>query len=218
MAVIPRQPLRSQIRSHLVERLLGGDLEPGSQLNESELSEELGVSRTPLREALLRLEFEGLLHSTPGKGFSVAPLEREEMENLFSLGVELESMALRWSEPLEPETLDELRTINVERADILREGGDRDALVQLDDRWHRLLVSGCTNDQLQESLRLVRNRLYRYVYHFSGERDEVEVAVRDHEEIVEGLEEGDVDRAVERLRKHWAAGKATMRQLMSESG
>lgn len=216
MAVIPRQPLRGQIRSHLVERLLGGDLEPGRQLNESELSEELGVSRTPLREALLRLEFEGLLRSQPGKGFSVAPLERDEMEHLFSLGVELESLALRWSEPVGPERLEELRSLNDERAELLREGNDRDQLVRIDDQWHRLLVSGCDNQQLQELLRLVRNRLYRYVYHFSGEREEVEVAVRDHEAIMDALEEGDVDRAVERLRKHWLAGQVAMREMMSE--
>lgn len=218
MAVIPREPLRGQIRSHLVERLLGGDLEPGRQLNESELSEELGVSRTPLREALLRLEFEGLLRSSPGKGFSVAPLEKEEMEHLFSLGAELESLALRWSEPVDPEILDELRSINDERAEILREDGNRDELVRLDDRWHRLLVSSCANEQLQEFLRLLRNRLYRYVYHFSGEHGEVEVAIRDHEAIADALEEGEMDRAVERLREHWRAGQVTMRELMSDAG
>lgn len=215
MALIPRQLLRGQIRSHLVERLLEGGLEPGSQLNESELSEELGVSRTPLREALLQLKFEGLLRSEPGKGFSVAPLEREEMEDLFSLGAELESLAVRSSDPLGAEVIAELRQINAERADLLRRDGDRDELVRLDDRWHRLLVSGCSNGQLREFLRLVRNRLYRYVYHFSGERSEVEVAVEDHESVTDALEAGDVEAAVERLRDHWHAGQLTMRELMA---
>lgn len=216
MSVISRQPLRSQIRSHLVERLLGGDLEPGSQLNESQLTEELGVSRTPLREALLQLEFEGLLRSTPGKGFSVAPLERDEMEHLFDLGVELESLAIRMAGGADEGTLERMREINEERAGVLRDGGERDELVALDDRWHRLLVSGCDNDQLQEMLRLVRNRLYRYVYAFEGHQGEVEEAVRDHEEIMEALEEGDTDRAVARLQHHWEAGQEAMRRLMPD--
>lgn len=218
MAVIPRQLLRGQIRSHLVERLLEGDLEPGSQLNESELAEELGVSRTPLREALLQLKFEGLLRSEPGKGFSVAPLESEEMEDLFSLGAELESLAIRSSDPLGADAIAELRRINAERAELLRRDGDRDQLVRLDDRWHRLLVSECSNGQLREFLRLVRNRLYRYVYHFSGERSEVEAAVGEHESIADALEDGDVEAAAERLREHWLAGQRAMRQLMAEDG
>lgn len=216
MAVISRQPLRSQIRSHLVERLLSGDLEPGSQLNETQLTEELGVSRTPLREALLQLEFEGLLRSTPGKGFSVAPLEEEEVVALFDVGIELESLALRMGGGVADEQLQELRDINAERRRILHADGDRDDLVRLDDRWHRILASNCGNDQLLELLRLVRNRLYRYVYAFEGQKGEVEEAIRDHEQVADALEDGDLERAVRLLREHWRTGENTMRKLMSD--
>lgn len=215
MSVISRQPLRSQIRSHLVERLLGGDLEPGSQLNESQLTEELGVSRTPLREALLQLEFEGLLRSTPGKGFSVAPLDADEMEELFAVGGELESMALRLAGGVNGGGLEQMRAINRKREGLLRDGGDRDELVELDDQWHRLLVTDCDNEQLRELLRLVRNRLYRYVYAFEGHQGEVEEAVEDHEEIADALEEGDVERAVAKLQEHWRTGREAMRRLMN---
>lgn len=216
MAVISRQPLRSQIRSHLVERLLSGDLEPGSQLNETQLTEELGVSRTPLREALLQLEFEGLLRSTPGKGFSVAPLDETEMVELFDVGIELESLALRMGGGVGDEQLQELRDINARRRRILHDDGDRDELVRLDDRWHRTLASGCDNDQLLELLRLVRNRLYRYVYAFEGQKGEVEEAIRDHEQVADALEEGDLERAVRMLREHWRTGEKSMRKLMSD--
>lgn len=216
MAVISRQPLRSQIRSHLVERLLSGDLEPGSQLNETQLTEELGVSRTPLREALLQLEFEGLLRSTPGKGFSVAPLDETEMVELFDVGIELESLALRMGGGVGDDQLQELRDINAERRRILHDDGDRDDLVRLDDRWHRILASTCDNDQLLELLRLVRNRLYRYVYAFEGQKEEVEEAIRDHEQVADALDEGDLERAVRLLREHWRTGENSMRSLMSD--
>lgn len=217
MPLISRKPLRSQIRSHLVERLLGGDLEPGTQLNESQLTEQLGVSRTPLREALLQLEFEGLLRSRPGKGFSVAPLELKEMKELFAVGVELETQALTLSGGVGADQLQELRSINREREQLLRDNGDRDELVSLDDRWHRLLVTNCDNDQLQRLLRLVRNRLYRYIFAFEGQREEVEQAIRDHEEIMDALERNDLDHAAAKLREHWEEAESTMSRLMSES-
>lgn len=213
MTVITRQPLRSQIRSHLVERLLGGDLEPGTQINESQLTEELGVSRTPLREALLQLEFEGLLRSRPGKGFSVAPLEREEMEELFDLGIELETLGLRMSGGVTDEVLEEMHAVNDRRARLSDQGNDRDTHIELDDRWHRLLVSGCANAQLLELLSLVRNRLYRYIYAFLGEQLEVKAAIRDHEEIMDALEEGDLELAVERLRQHGRAAEDALRRM-----
>lgn len=216
MGLIDRKPLRSQIRSHLVEQLLDGTLEPGRELNEIGLSEELGVSRTPLREALLQLQFEGLLQFSPGKGFSVAPLELEEMEELFELGIELESMALRLAGTPTSEKIGELRAINNEREQVLHEEGDRDVLVKIDDRWHQLLVADCSNNQLLELLRLVRNRLYRYIYAFEGETGEVEKAIREHEEIITALEEHDLDGAVQTLREHWRKSERTLRELMTE--
>lgn len=217
MAIISRQPLRSQIRSHLVERLLGGDLEPETQINESQLTEELGVSRTPLREALLQLEFEGLLRSHPGKGFAVAPLDGEELAELFDLGIELESLGLRLAEGVSVETLAEMRALNRRRHELARDGGNPDEQFELDDHWHRLLVSGCQNRQLHELLRLIHNRLYRYVFAFEDEPVEMEGAIQDHEAIMDALEEGDLDRAVERLRQHGRAAQAAIQKLLDDA-
>ena len=77
-------------------------------------------------------------------------------------------------------------------------------------------MARCDNDQLQQLLRLVRNRLYRYVYAFEGHRGEVEVAIRDHEEIARALEDQDMDRAVDQLREHWRASQRSIRKLMSD--
>ena len=215
MPVITRRPLRSQIRSHLVGELLGGNLEPGSQLNENELAEELGVSRTPIREACLQLAFEGLLLCTPGRGFSVAPLELEEASELFEFGVELECLALRLAGGVDPDALEELRAINAERARKLKTG-DRDLLVELDDRWHRTLVADCENRQLQEVLRLIRNRLYRYVSTCEGQVEEVQKAIENHDEIATALENGDLEAAVEHLREHWEEARVTVEHLMAD--
>ena len=73
-APIPRAPLRAEVRRALIETLTRGDPPPGTPLSEPALAAGLGISRTPLREALLGLAHEGLLETTPGRGFSVAPV------------------------------------------------------------------------------------------------------------------------------------------------
>lgn len=217
MSVISRQPLRRQIRSHLVERLLGGDLEPGTHINESELTEELGVSRTPLREALLQLKFEGLLRSQPGRGFTVAPLEARELEELFDLAIELETLGLRLAAGVSDGVLAEMRDVNDRRSEIARDGGGPDEQFELDDHWHRLLVSGCDNEQLHELLRLIHNRLYRYIFAFEGVRPQMEAAIRDHEEIMDALARDDVEGAAERLRRHGRAAEAAIKELLAQN-
>lgn len=216
MSLITREPLRTEIRRLLVEQLIHGEIEPGSQINESRLTDELGVSRTPLREALLQLAFEGFLDAVPGKGFQVRPLTARELRELFTVGVTLETLALRQSGGVSDERLEELGQINDRRAELLAAGADRDRLVELDDRWHRRLVSSCDNQQLLELLRLVRNRMYRYLYAFEGQPDEVEAAILEHEEIQQALAEGDLDRAVETLRRHWTGSRSTLAELVAE--
>lgn len=218
MSLISRKPLRSQIRSHLVERLLGGDLEPGTQINESQLTGELGVSRTPLREALLQLEFEGLLESHPGKGFCVSPLDPEELEELFDVGIELEMLGILMGGGVSDEVLAKMEEIQRQREEIARNGGARDAHIRLDNQWHRLLVSSFENRQFQQLVRLVRNRLYRYVYAFQGDLGGVQKALRDHEQIMDALREGDLPRAAELLGEHGRAAQAAIGRLLEGRG
>lgn len=216
MRTISREPLRTHIRRLLVEQILVGEIEPDSQINESVLTEELGVSRTPLREALLQLVFEGFLEADPGRGFQVRPLTQRESYELFTVGLELEALALQLAGGVDETQLTRLREINRERSQVLDENGYQDQLVELDDHWHRLLVTNCDNQQLQGLLRLVRNRLYRYTYAFEGHRNEVEEAIEDHEDIQDALEQEDLDRAVELLRRHWQKGREIMAELMDE--
>lgn len=211
MTLISRQPLRKEIRHHLIDRLYEGDLEPGSQIREADLTEELGVSRTPLREALLQLEFEGFLTSTPGKGFSVAPLDEREMSELFTVGRALETLSLRLAGGIDRERLETLRELNDERKGYL----DRpERMVETDDEWHRTLAAACDNQQLLSLLALVRKRLYRYILAFAGHETHVKDAIRDHEMIQDALARDDLEEAVSHLDRHWTSFRETMIELM----
>src|SRR5258708_14999551 len=96
---IERRPLREQIKDVLLERLGRGEFDPDQAINEVHLAAELGVSRTPLREALIGLEREGIILSERGKGFRFAPMSPQEFRDLTTIVATLESLALELSQP-----------------------------------------------------------------------------------------------------------------------
>ncbi|HEX7051816.1 MAG TPA: GntR family transcriptional regulator [Longimicrobiales bacterium] len=223
MSIISREPLRTEVRRVLLMRLLSGELEPGSRINESKLAEELGVSRTPLREALIHLEFEGFIESVQGKGFSVAPLRPKTARDLHAFVGLLEGIAMRSLANLTPEQLsrlvDELERINRELAVESKDPGrqDLETVIQLGDEWHGLLVSACDNEQILEILRLLKQRLYRYTYSFVRQAQRVEITLGWHEEIIEALRRREIDRAIELVHQHWMTGADARYEWLREA-
>jgi DNA-binding GntR family transcriptional regulator len=189
-----------------------GRLQPGSKINESELAQVLGVSRTPLREALLHLEFEGFIESAHGRGFRVAPLRAKTAMDLHWLVGALEGMAARPLADLDPEALRqrlaEMQQVNQEltRESAGGDSGNADALIELGDRWHALLTSACDNAELIELLKLIKARLYRYTHHFVTGSARIECTVDQHSNIIAALERRDFDAAIELIREHWMTG------------
>jgi len=210
---ILREPLRSTIRRYLLDSLMEGRLQPGAKINESELAHVLGVSRTPLREALLHLEFEGFIESAHGRGFRVAPLRAKTAQDLHWLVGALEGIAARPLADLEPELLQErIREMRQVNEELGREsagdasGTNADTLIELGDRWHALLTSACDNAELIALLKLIKARLYRYTHHFVTGPARIECTVDQHSDIIAALERRDFDAAVRLIREHWMTG------------
>ena len=210
--VIFRQPLRAAIRRYLLDGLMEGRLKPGSKINESEVAKVLGVSRTPLREALLHLEFEGFIESVYGRGFRVALLRAKTAQDLHWLVGVLEGIAARSLSGLGAEELQQLLVeMGQVNQELMRESstGDEvnaDALIELGDRWHALLTSACDNGELIELLKLVKARLYRYTSHFVTGAVRMACTVDQHLNIVSALRQGDFDAAVVLIQAHWMTG------------
>src|SRR2546423_2848361 len=131
-APIPRAPLRAEVRRALIETLTRGDPPPGTPLSEPALAAGLGISRTPLREALLGLAHEGLLETTPGRGLSVAPLTSREVEEIYPMLWTLEGLALRSGPLPDDHALDALERLN---ESLGRAQEDAEVALETDRAW-----------------------------------------------------------------------------------
>jgi DNA-binding GntR family transcriptional regulator len=205
-----REPVREGVRKLLLDRLLARELAPGERLNEAELASEFGISRTPLREALLQLASDGLVESRPGLGFFVAGMDPATARDLYGVVGLLEALALRRSGQPDPATLQRLRGIDARR-DRRPEEYDGVRKVDLDMEWHHTLVESCPNQPLLELLEVCRQRLFRFEYVHASEFARVgTTGLEQHARVLGELEAGHVERAADLLREHWEHGACAL--------
>ncbi|MEV4053711.1 GntR family transcriptional regulator [Amycolatopsis sp. NPDC049688] len=201
-----RTPLRSDLLEQITGRVLDGRLPAGTRVNEVHLAKELGVSRTPLREALIGLADRGLLVSAPGRGFLVPPFDPGEARRLYPLVAELEALALRWTSPLELAGLpDALDAVSDEMTRALADGGD---LSGLDDRWHALLLSRCPNPHLLRLIEQTKPLLKRYESAYFARDGHAGESIGEHRRIAAALREGDLATASSVLVANWVKALA----------
>ncbi|MGA2080026.1 MAG: GntR family transcriptional regulator [Holophaga sp.] len=205
---ITRKPLRADVHQELLGMLLQGELAPGQRLSDSELAQRLGVSRTPVREALLRLEREGFLSSQLHQGFSVKPLIESEIRDVYPLVGLLERSALEEMPAPSPDQVDRLaqlgRAMHEAGADPLRR-------IELDQAWHQALIAGCGNQHLARILDDLKQILFRYEYAFMQVPQWVEESAREHQAIARALEGGRRREAARLLDSHW---ERTMKAIL----
>lgn len=213
MPAIDREPLRDLVREELVERVMAGELSPDERLNTADLASDLGVSRTPLREALVQLELEGIVRSEPSRGFFIEPLSLETADELYPLAWHLECLALKEANRYDEATLRELEEINRRRAEVIDQPS---ASIAADMDWHDRLVAGAGNRQLQEILRILRLRQYRYEYRYARGPEQVRKAIQDHQNIIAALRQDDRKRAGRLLEEHWQWGYRGVREALED--
>lgn len=196
--MIQRTPLRADAHREILGLILQGDLGPGDRLRDTVLAERLGVSRTPVREALLRLEREGFIESQMGRGFSVRSLSETEVREVYPLVALLESRALHASRPLTEDQVARLDEIGhqLEEAEPL-------ARIDLDTRWHRTLLEGCGNGHLLRMLEDLKRILFRYECSFMQVSSWVAESADEHRAIQAAALARDLPLAERLLETHW---------------
>ncbi len=213
------EPLRNEVRRIVLERVLRGELAPGEDINETELAEQLGISRTPLREALLGLEHERLVGSSQGRGFYVWPLSAREALDLYDVVAGLEGFGLRSLEEVPGGLVDDLRRLNARLADL---DDDPRQMQEVAERWHETLLAALDDVPLDELLDLARNRLHRYVlfgfeFAVAYGTDDRDLAVREHRAIADALERGELERAASLLETHRRHGMVLLERWLEEA-
>ena len=184
-------------------RIVDGRLPAGERINEVHLAHSLGVSRTPLREALARLAQEGALESVPRIGYFVHRLTVAELDQIYAIRPILDPEALRLAGLPSRERMEKLRAINAE----LARARDADAILALDDAWHLELVAGCANKVLLGLIEQFIQRTRRYELALMRERKNVVTAATNHHAILAALRRRDLAGACAELRTNLEVGR-----------
>ncbi|AQT82327.1 hypothetical protein B1R94_28430 [Mycolicibacterium litorale] len=191
--------LRDETVDELRRLILNGELAPGERLNEFSISERLGVSRFPVREAFRRLEAEGLVQSTPRRGVRVVELDQHELDVVRDMRVALELIAVRHAVTQgQPQTRDALRKI-LDEGNQAAEGGDREVLDELNDKFHTVLGEASGSRFLADTLRAVRNQSHHLV---GGKSTAIGHSWDEHSAIITAVLDEDAELAMMLMRRH----------------
>ena len=179
---------RDQVVSSFKEAILSGIIQPGEAIVESKVAQQLGAGIPLIREALIELEHQGYVQKVPYKGTTVTKLERREVEKIFRLRTELESLAIEWArENVTPADVEDLRGITAK----MKEGAqalDLDQFYQNDLAFHRKLWEVSGNEYLVECLeRIVAPLFAFFLMKDRRERESYLFSAAQHEKIVEAL-------------------------------
>jgi DNA-binding GntR family transcriptional regulator len=200
--VAARVLLRDEAYARLRDAILDGTLEAGEQLRDAELSAWLGISRTPIREALARLEECGLVQSAPNRYTRVAPLDRRDAHDAFQVVAALQALAAELGVPrASAADVAAMRDANRRFAKALRDG-DVDAAIAADDTFHDVLVHASANAEIARSLERLMPRVRRLERvrfgSLNGRR-----SVEQHGAIVERCKANDAAGAAHAVRENW---------------
>ncbi len=199
-----RDNISDSVAAELRHRIVDGRLPAGERINEVHLARQLGVSRTPLREALSRLAAEGALSSIPRFGFFVRPLTFEEFEQIYDIRPILDPEALRLAGLPDTKTLERLEKLNRRLAGMR----DPEAAIALDDEWHLVLIDRCPNRVLIELIQNIILRTRRYELALMRETTNVRRATEDHQRILAALRRRDLREACAALKRNMQTGRA----------
>ncbi len=194
---------REILRRKLLHLVISGQLESGKRLKEEQLAKRLRVSRTPLREALIALERDGIVLAKPNIGFSVAPLSRTEAEELYPIVGELEALRLELCFERARTLSDKLTDINEQ---FLRARKNPEKARALDRQFHSVLLGSATNETLNDLLESLQLKLARYEARYMAEEGLVQASYQQHKEILSALRKGAKDRATRALKENWRYG------------
>jgi DNA-binding GntR family transcriptional regulator len=209
-------PLRDVVFNTLREAILKGDLKPGERLMELQLASKLGVSRTPIREAIRMLEQEGLAVTTPRKGAEVAKMTLKDMEDVLEIRDALDELAVRIAcQKISDEQLKQLEDMK-ELFEKSTQTGNVKKIAEADVTFHDVIYEATGNPKLVTLLNNLREQVYRYRVEYIKDPKNYPTLIAEHEAILESLKNRDVKNAVEAMHVHVANQAEAVKTVIQE--
>jgi DNA-binding GntR family transcriptional regulator len=194
--------LWERVHGHLRQEILANRFPPGTVLHEVALSESLGVSRGPIREAIGRLAAEGLVVVRPRRGAMVASLSKDEFLEAYQVREALEVLAIRLAVPRLTDTdRDRLDQLVAEMAECA-ERDDAEAFFELNGAFHAAIVEASGNSRLEDMYRRLGEQMGRYRTRSLKLRGSLKRSIAEHRTILRALNAGDAERAAHLLSEH----------------
>lgn len=195
-------PLRDVVFNTLRNAILTGELSPGERLMEIKLADKLGVSRTPIREAIRKLELEGLVVNTPRKGAEVANISAADLRDVLEVRRSLEILAINLAcQKMTQESLDELYENIQEFKRSIDSKGATD-IAYTDVSFHDIIYKSTGNNRLIQILNNIREQMYRYRLEYIKDRESWKTLVDEHMAIYEAIKNRDSEAAVRAILTH----------------
>ena len=198
-------------------RILTNRYPPGFRALEQEVAEDLGVSRTPVREALIRLENEGLVRLIPRRGMHVLPLAPSDMREIYEVLTAVETMAVELLGKRKP-TADDLSALEqaLDDMDAALASDDLETWADADDRFHRALLEACGNSRLAAIANTVRDQGHRARLITLRLRPRPVRSNKEHREVLDAIKAGDWARARQMHYKHRIRTSETLTEILEQ--
>lgn len=189
------RPLREIVYEELKMQILTGKIAPGSRMMEVELAESMGVSRTPIREAIKKLEQEGLVIIEPRKGAYASQISVKDMVDILEVRQDMEGLAAHMAAyRMTPKQMKELEIISVAYNKAVEEGNMSD-MIKFDTDFHNLIVESCNNSILTMMINQLQELLLRFRYVYYDNIKRAEKMPSEHSMIMEAIKDGRSDAA-----------------------
>lgn len=209
-------PIRDVVFNTLREAILTGKLAPGERLMEKRIAEDIGVSRTPIRESLRRLQLEGLVDITPRKGAVVSAISEKDIRNVLEVRAALEALAVKLAcRNMTPEQFKTIKTC-AEEFDSRRMESDYRLAAELDEAFHNAIYDAAGNDKLIHILSNLRIQMFRFRAEYLKSIKHREKIAREHRELLGALCEKDEKKAAAAAVKHIENQEKTVVEMVKE--
>lgn len=195
-------PLRDVVFNTLRQAILRGELKPGERLMEIQLANKLGVSRTPVREAIRKLELDGLVLMIPRKGAEVAQISEKSLRDVLEVRRSLEALAVRLAcERMSRHGMSELKAAEQAFEEVLGQD-DITVVAEADVAFHRVIYIATDNERLLQLLNNFREQMYRYRVEYLKRKECHPQLLAEHQDMIRAIEEGNEEEAIRITCRH----------------